>query len=493
VKTSKTSLAAHIAAMFVLSGCAAVSQPVYKVPEENNCTDSASHLCKKFDGIPYVLPRTTLKISLPVIATTTHEGSFFSEAREVFAKENNCEWEENKNNDSTPCKSSEFDKLFESPSSDHNCITNVIQETEKLGLKILKYKENGNPKKKYTLNDTTLSPEAEPDPTQLYYVEVKGGLFEKRDLNITYSDIGILNHIVLEKEDKRTEFLSKTFSSALDALSIALGGRTRTEIENKDPFDEANKVCESSPYKYLVNRAMHTLKYIEVFPGLRNDELKGDRDIGANLKFRLEELDKQYAHARTIFEGTEEKTTKAYEITLRPTKSIETIPLAKFSQSSGICRDDEPSGVMPSTSIPKCQCNKDSSLIKAVFSSPPHLINQKSLATRIHDSLDTVTSKRGIYYRVPETTRVSIKNGDTDLLVQDVPISQYGEVASLPAETGSSNVKYDVTLDPVTGMLRSVVITSSAASTTTGQDFIDPIGKFVKARKGIPTEETTDE
>lgn len=479
-----------IVAMFALYGCSAVSQSVYKVPENNDCTEAGVNAskCKKFDGVPYVLPRTALKVTIPVVKKTLVEGSFVSEAREIFARVNKCAWD--KKDGMSSCDAQSFNNLLKT----NACIKHVFDRADKLGVKIAVNDPDAKPD--YQLGDVLISSEAQPDPDQLYFVEVKGGMFERRSLDISFASGGILNDITSSAEDKTAEFAAKTFGSILGAAAknVTFGKYSASDETEKNNI-ETN--CNRNPYQNLVSRALGILDYITNFPDYRTNQLTQNIPSFSKdtLELRLKELDATNDAARAVFEGSKKSETESYEVTLLPKTNGSTIQIAAFNKACGLYRTVQLSETIPSSNVPQldkdlngCKSN-DMANVQAIFSSPPQMTGA-SLPARISDSLDAGGNTRGIYYRVPETTRVVLKKDNNELIVKDIPIAQFGKTASLPAQTGSSNVTYKVTLDPVTGMLLKVNISSEAASTSVAKDVIDPVGDYLKASKSINDELT---
>ena len=489
-----------MAAYLALSACATVSQPVYKGCTAKEVKDGK---CSRVDGVPYVLPRTALKITIPITEKNEVEGKFVSDAKEIFAKNNNCSWDgNNKDIDQCSTKKPSFNDMFK---DQDKCISLVRMKADALGVKIALNDPNDSsrvyPKKTYKLGEISVSAVAEPDPDQLYFVEVSGGRFETRNIDISFAPSGILNDITMGAEDKTVEFATKTFGSVLGAatkIGLGFAGVGCTTNEKEESLPE----CVGSIYRDLVRRAKATLEFIDSFPAKRMDELKGTNNTaqGAkeNLELRLKELDKIYTDALAVFEVNTKTETKSYEISLIPTKNNSTIPMATFNETCGIYRTVQLDGTMPSSNVPLLdnkQCKPtDPANIQAIFAPPPHL-TETTLAKHVIDSLNVTDSLRGIYYRIPETSRFRIINGENEnkakeLLVKDLAIAQFGSTASLPAETGSVNVVYKVTLDPVTGMLLKVAITSTAAGTDTAKNIVDPVGDYLKARKDSKDELT---
>lgn len=462
------------------TGCASVSQPVYKVPEKSDCSDDGTKnsQCKRYDGIPYVLPRTALKVNIPVITQVKTEGDFVKEARKIFEIKKGCEWDEKSEK---KCDEKGFhDEL----GSNATCIPLLKIKAAEQGIDINSHGSYGGADViKNKIGEVSLSTEALPDPSQLYYVEVKGGKFEKRGLDIAFSPNGVPSEINTSAENKTVEFVAKTVGSALGLLT-KLGSPN-----NAITTSAVGNACEmdKSDYRFLITRSLETLDYIKTFPATRQNLLSGSNTAVAkdNLEFRLKELDATFDGAMAWFEGEKKTTTKNYDATLLPAQNDIEIPIALFNKTCGLYRVEDPDEILALTTIPKpkedCTSGTNAN-IKAILSTPPHLRNA-SLPTRIANSLDTASAQRGIYYRVPATSRISILADTEDLLVKDVAIAQLGEIASLPAETGSSSVTYKVTLDPVTGMLLKVSIMSDAANTSAAKDFIDPVADYLKARE----------
>jgi hypothetical protein len=497
---SKLKLLIGMAVTHVLFGCAAVSQPVYKACTEN---DIKEEKCKKVDGVPYVLPRTALKVTFPVTEKTEKYGKFVSDAIDIFAKEKDCTWDKNEKSKS-PCSEKSFKEEF---NKDAACINHVFKQANKIGVEIA-YNDTVDPSKNYPktsykLGEVSVVSTAEPDPDQIYFVEVKGGLFETRNLDISFSPGGILNEISASAENKSVEVAAKTFGSILGAAAkVAAFAGVNIESDTKyitdyvDCNGDTKKSIPESKYKNLVFRVIDSLRFIEEFPSKRMEELRGANNTAHatkdNLELRLKELDASYAAALTVFELNNKTETKTYEIMLMPKINDSTVPLAIFSKSCGLYRTVPLSEKMPSSNVPLSDndlCKSTDAANVAEFTKPPHLTGM-ALSARIIDTLNDNSKLRGIYYRVPETARLTIKNGTKDLIVKDIAIAQFGKIASLPAETGSSNVTYKVTLDPVTGMLLKVTIASTAVSTDTAKNFIDPVGDYLKARKDSQDELT---
>nr|VFJ95516.1 MAG: hypothetical protein BECKLFY1418A_GA0070994_10513 [Candidatus Kentron sp. LFY] len=271
--SKKLSSVTSAAVMLALSGCATVSQPVYKVPENNDCTQAgvSKGMCKKFDGIPYVLPRTALKITIPVVTTTQKEGSFVSEAREIFAKkekEGKCKWKED-----NECSNEFWGKFEEGGDA---CLKRVFDRASEVGVKIEKDRKYGQITTN-RLGKISVASEAMPDPKQLYFVEAKGGMFENRGVDITFAPGGIFKEITASAEDKTVEFAAKTLGSVLGAVA-KFGYHTGRDDSNG---------CTSDIYKNVANRALDKLAYIEEFQGMRADMLTEGVPGEEKTKFEL--------------------------------------------------------------------------------------------------------------------------------------------------------------------------------------------------------------
>lgn len=483
----------------LILGCT-VSQQVYKAPSKD-CSDAQISRgevgCQKVDGIPYYLPRTAIKIQLPVTKTTESEPALISEARKIFAKSDNCSWNKENTDGLGQCEENKFKDSFIDSDA---CYKNIEEEAKTLGIEIAPRLVPEFTKTTYKLGDAGLITEAEPDPDQLYFIELKGGMFEKRNLEVSYNPGGVLTQYNSSAEDKSAEFLIKTLSSVTSVVT-ALGSPNYTE-----PHLSKDLKCTSNDSKYfnLYDRAMQSLKLLRGFPNSRMSLFKTDTFAGDSkevFELKLKEFDSTRDAALLMFIASKKVETKTYSISLLPTcasndngcsPSVAKPELAKFSKTCGLLSDVPQGSLIYQSDIPKSkpkqEC-KGEAPITFALTTPPHLKTLSSDPTRFEKILN-VTDKRGMYYRIPSTARATLFVKDEPVLVKDLAIAQLGSIASLPAETGSTNVSYKVTLDPVTGMLLKVGITSESASTSLGKDVIDPVANYLEAKKESKDEVT---
>jgi hypothetical protein len=69
-------------------------------------------------------------------------------------------------------------------------------------------------------------------------------------------------------------------------------------------------------------------------------------------------------------------------------------------------------------------------------------------------------SDRSFFYRVPGTANVSVLADGKGISQKNLPVAQFGTVASLPATTGGSRNKYDIELSTDTGALLSFKVSA---------------------------------
>jgi hypothetical protein len=505
--------------LLLVTGCTTVE--VAKAPAADCDPDNImkDNGCKKTEGIPYYLPRTAIKLQFPVIKTTETEPTLFSEARKVYAAKKVCKWPEPPKKSSNECKEADFqaelkkqlEAEFKVDKDSVECI-NLKNEADKLGIDLDANKSIFKPDVSFKLDEVGVSTEAEPDPEELYFIKLKGGVFEKRNIEVSYSPGGVINQYSASTEDKTLEFAVNTLTAVTNAainstkipfISVA------KHVPLVEPRSEETDIKCSAPidekYKNLFLRAMKGLEFIKSFPDSRTKELQGQNNSNISkeaLELRLKELDAIKNASMAIFQNVKKSETKTYTISLLPScssedincsKKILTTNLAKFSKSCGLFADTVESDYAYSIDMPKRpkdqpQCEAETQ-IAIKLNNPPHLNTASADPKRFKNLMDK-DKKRGMYYRVPLTIRMTVTNKDEAILVKDLAIAQLGVVASLPAETGSTNVSYKVTLDPVTGMLLKVSLTSEGANTNVGKNVIDPIANYLEAKKESKDEVT---
>jgi hypothetical protein len=500
--------------LLIVSGCSTVVQEVHKAPAADcdSINIMAENGCKKTDGIPYYLPRTAIKLQFPVTKNTETEPLLFSEARKVFAVKNGCKWNKNDDQDEDKkpnlCDGAAFERIinalliskFKETKESAGC-TDLKTEASKVGLQLTSELLLSQPKVTFKLGDIGVSTEAEPDPDQLYFIKLDGGIFEKRNMEVTYSPGGVISEYSASSEDKKGEFILKTATAVLGAVTQTK--KMTHAIDKGKKVDntviETVKECTGEPpidYQGLVIQAATALNYLKSYSDLRVDELKGFSSAESSkesLEFRLKELDASRDTALAMVKTQKKPEIKAYSLSLLPSCSGGICPaeilktsLAVFSNKCGLYTNAKVGALMYQSDIPKTpktlnECGKGSP-ITLTLNKPPHLSGANADPSRF-EHLKNPDKKRGMHYRVPMTVRTTVSKNDEEILVKDMAIAQFGAVASLPAETGSSNVSYKVTLDPVTGMLLKVSLTSESANTSAGKDIIDPISNYLAAKK----------
>lgn len=499
----------------IFSGCSVV-QEVQKAPNANCDSKNimAPNGCKKTEGIPYYLPRTAIKLQIPITKTTEIEPILFSEARKIFASKQlpKCVWEKTEDNQLALCNESlfkyqldrELDAYFK---DEEDKCKSLRDEAEKLGIVLSIENALLKPTITYKLEEIGVSTEAEPDPEQLYFIKLNGGLFEKRNTEVTYSPGGVITQYSASAENKSLEFMLNTYGAVLKAGTEILKLNEETTTANhQNPKTNSNNFCKTSistNFQKLFSRAVTTLAAIKSYPDIRSGELLGRNNTNISkeaLELRLKELDATKDIAMAMFQKQKKSESKSYSISILPycnkagkdcAKDGVTTKLAKFSKACGLFADIPETDYAFQVNLPKVpkvkpDC-KNESQITITTSLPPHLRDDSANPNRFLHLMDP-DKKRGMYYRIPLTVRMTISNDNEPILVKDMAIAQLGAVASLPAETGSTNVSYKVTLDPVTGMLLKVSLVSESANPNVGKDVIDPIANYLEAK-----EESKDE
>jgi hypothetical protein len=126
----------------------------------------------------------------------------------------------------------------------------------------------------------------------------------------------------------------------------------------------------------------------------------------------------------------------------------------------GVCVDDKHSEVIvaPDFSMDAQQCQSMQDGMSA------SLAVQEALRDAVVavDAAPELKRQRSYYYRIPDSVVVTFEDAGKPLANTSLLLAQWGKVASLPANIGSSRSKYKVQIAPATGALTNFSMDSDA-------------------------------
>lgn len=167
----------------------------------------------------------------------------------------------------------------------------------------------------------------------------------------------------------------------------------------------------------------------------RSTLAKGQADFmpkdGEQLRLMLASLDTQEKALTQLFSGTTIKDTTEMEVVYIPEKTVERVPLFRFSKWAGLVSADDLSGEPYYLSI------EDLKLSTPI---QDYLLNQK-----------TVKDNSGIYVNIPGKIKASLFNGNSLVAAYEFFAGQFGQTVMLNDALFSKKFETSLVLNPVTG------------------------------------------
>lgn len=288
---------------------------------------------------------------------------------------------------------------------------------------------------------------AEPDPGQLYFIE-----FDKKskgvEIGLALSEQGIISgfsQVVRSKGNDEVDI--KAVGDSKSQLFVDL--LKPTILEKVDTIVRRISVDTTTIEEKVVRRSVSEKSTEQMAKETAETIRKIDENIFSlvtgyqevnyskeSLEFMISELKKIQNQYLSLFKGTTRVTTSSYNFTVTPRETFEGIleSLCKFSQSGGIQPKNSPSG---------------------------ENINLTITPENVNPVLPDFTKQRngqekkahGLYYRIPQQSKISVTSGYSVLLERTEMISQLGHVTFLPAGSYS-----EVNFSPLTGAIRMISI-----------------------------------
>tara|TARA_Y100001933_G_C19012857_1_gene569653 strand:+ start:92 stop:1549 length:1458 start_codon:yes stop_codon:yes gene_type:complete len=348
------------------------------------------------------------------------------------------------------------------------------------------------------VTDVAFEARSEPDPGQVYYVELKGGLLEKRDFSMVWQNNYALSSTTSDITDQTLATVSETLKSAAQIVGAVIPGLKSIGTERLSDVQDSGR------------------KQIEIVL----EEIKSIREIrktiiaGSNVGWRgampldtlnriLSELDTKEAKLVRVFTGDVVVQTYELPIEITPVLKINGSDreilfnkppcLFKLDPSMGLQIPNQTSVTQQSqvgiNGISSNAQNPVKTQVQQSTTWPAGITLGRSLQEVILDvSFDPqvqnqlfskmVPSKaaardRGYRYRIPALVNVKIMIDGKEIKSQKMTVAQLGSVAFLPAGLNTPGSKIAPVFDPETGALTKLNTTATPASTNAASSFID--------------------
>ena len=405
----------------------------------------------KKEGVFYALPRTVIKVEVPVIKTKETPGKF-----EKFAK----------------------------------CFFPEDEEAKK----IIHEK-----KTTYDLDDPVIGSRSEPDPEEVYMVKIKGNYLEDKAITMEWTENGVMTKGSTETTNRTIDIATQTAKTVVSLVSkagvLGIAGAGIDQDLLKAITDCRDHVIQEAIKNLGPQKAVETRKELEMIfddasntyqkilslQALRENLLNPvSSQTGAmpadTLQLMLKELDDLIKHYKEMFLGTAKKESWTARFAVTPLNKTwagtgKYFELFEFSETGGMC---------PITVNPASEVRFMDSRIKEGFSNCGGTTTTRELVQlnltleggQIKDTIATAfdakseDGERGFYYRIPVMTtgaiiRSSKEKGPTEIFRTQLAVAQLGLTASLPASTGGRKTKYEVELYE-TGALKNFKLGSEA-------------------------------
>ena len=291
----------------------------------------------------------------------------------------------------------------------------------------------------FSLDQVNMTLHAERDPEQLYFIEFPSKVKSLHPLTLQFNDQGVLNGMLFAEAGNSDVSKSGMQHSAgfIDQLQPSVMEKTDTIIRRisvDTTTIEERFVRRSISEKSTDQQAREAADFIRKIEENKFNLLTGYQEINYSkdaLHFMLNRLDSLKNEYLALFKG----------------KSVKSLEQQTFYVL--------PSALQEGTFETICRFSTDKGLLgKNSYQGQP--LNVKIVAEEELVSLNQFLDNRanagrkqsGIYYRIPQKSRISLILGDKEIAELEAQISQMGRVTLLPVE-GISGIKFH----PVSGAL----------------------------------------
>jgi len=347
-------------------------------------------------GVFYSLPKTVIRIEIPIIATSKKPGSLFA----------NKEW---------------FYEKAATVGLERNDITKEESTT-------------------YSIGKATVSTISMPDENNTFFVKFDSKVFEDLSLTMNLSKAGLLESAKSDSTNRALDIGVKVFESVASIAGkfISLGGKAPEESQMDDHIKAINRILTSR------------LDLITGTSGTITGGLPAE-----TLKLMLGELDKKEQELMNALRGTTTKKewTAVFEFEPKPSnteaskKKFEDveIELLSISESDGIDKLSDYCINYYSNPFGR-KGNKSQDLIKLKISAKP----QPALIISPNDKNDLDS----FFYRIPLQANVELTKKGKTFMAESVYIAQIGPIRQLPRKFSGKFGLLDLTFYTDTGSIQ---------------------------------------
>ena len=284
----------------------------------------------------------------------------------------------------------------------------------------------------FELSDIKMNTYSEPDPEQYYFVDISNyNGYKAQSIMIGMSQAGLIQDLndnsdrqvekeKLEKEEDNDIDYSKTFKYFADANLVEKIDTVVEQVIMDTVTVERMHLKRSFVEKSYEQKAKEASELLMKIKEQRFDIITGAQEVaysGATVTYMADELSKMEQEYMKLFTGVIQRNTFHYRYSYKPESHVysASIPLFKFTQQEGIITDKSKAGSMVYIHIDRSRTTT-------------------TLEKFINDTEGDKDTDKGFYYRIPESAKFTIKEGEELKAEASFLISQFGVVTNLPAK-----------------------------------------------------------
>jgi hypothetical protein len=302
----------------------------------------------------------------------------------------------------------------------------------------------------FELNDIKINTYAEPDPSHYYFVDLSKCRSKKgQAMMMSLSEASLIQdvndnsdqQIQKEREEKKEKNdidYSETFKYFAETNLIEKIDTIVEEVTFDTATIERTLLKRSLVEKTIEQKAQEAANLLSKIKVQRLDIITGAQEVAysdATVKYMSDQLAAMEEEIMQLFMGITQTEVFQYRYYYLPESEVysASIPLFKFSKSEGIVKENNSQGEMVYIHIDRAR-------------------NTTQLEKFIEKQKEIDQSEDGLFYRIPEYAKFTIKEGETLKAEASFLISQFGVITSLPAR------QVKVQFYPNTGAIRKVQI-----------------------------------
>lgn len=454
-------IAAFTAALAVSACGGSVKHTVTHV---SNASQALDH-----HGIAYTLPKTLVRVKVPVTRTEVKAGQFFTDVQTFTAT--------GRSNLVAAVAAGDAARTLELNSFFDEQEQELFRQMYNLGLDT-SYTAGQQVSLKFKIGSPVVETKSVQDEDQVFFVKVKSGSAEDTLLSMAFTEAGLLSSVSSEREDRSVDLALKSIESLAGlATTVAGFGAGTLSLNGED-------TAVPNPY----SKGLEILGKVSDLEGKRNEALSL-ANAGAipldTLKYATGEYDKKISQLLAYFVATQTSewaATMEYDpVSLRTTQMFEAATNAT-GKVLGLCHGASALITpVPSTfAAPTCPASPSANLKRV---STRHVAIPGGASVMKSVTFSKEAGDKGLRYRIPQQMQVDVTFGNSVLARTDVMVAQLGPVAALPAEPGGKKSKLVLELFAATGAPKKVEVQSTGASAST----IESAGAAGQALAGIKT------